>query len=163
VPAHCRMRVSDRDLIRGGHYGQRSCEPYLQAEHIAAPTSGATWRFSLPTRSRPHMAQSCRAGMSAHLSRSGVKRTRNARAKAEIDIALSLNPNFALAHNLLGSILSYLGRPLEAIPVIEHAMRLDPAFSSQSLRGNWAEAEDSACPGDGFYSRPARCHSWASR
>jgi adenylate cyclase len=55
------------------------------------------------------------------------------RAKAEIDIALSLNPNFALAHNLLGSILSYLGRPLEAIPVIEHAMRLDPAFSSQSL------------------------------
>src|SRR6516225_6184836 len=28
VPAHCRMRVSDRDLIRGGHYGQRSCEPH---------------------------------------------------------------------------------------------------------------------------------------
>jgi hypothetical protein len=22
------MRVSDRDLIRGGHYGQRSCEPH---------------------------------------------------------------------------------------------------------------------------------------
>ena len=23
-PAHCRMRAADRDLIRGGHYGQRS-------------------------------------------------------------------------------------------------------------------------------------------
>jgi hypothetical protein len=26
VPLHHRMRVIDRDLIRGGHYGQRSCE-----------------------------------------------------------------------------------------------------------------------------------------
>jgi hypothetical protein len=29
VPAHCRMRAFDWDLIRGGHYGQRSCEPRL--------------------------------------------------------------------------------------------------------------------------------------
>jgi hypothetical protein len=35
------MRVFDRDLIRGGHYGQRSCEPHLQAEHMAAPTKPA--------------------------------------------------------------------------------------------------------------------------
>jgi hypothetical protein len=28
--------------IRGGHYGQRSCEPRSQAEHMAAPTSDAT-------------------------------------------------------------------------------------------------------------------------
>ena len=27
VPVHHRMRAFDRDLIRGGHYGQRSCEP----------------------------------------------------------------------------------------------------------------------------------------
>jgi transposase len=27
VPLHSRMRAFDRDLIRGGHYGQRSCEP----------------------------------------------------------------------------------------------------------------------------------------
>jgi hypothetical protein len=33
------MRAFDRDLIRGGHYGQRSCEPHQQAEHMAAPTS----------------------------------------------------------------------------------------------------------------------------
>jgi hypothetical protein len=35
------MRVFDRDLIRGGHYGQRSCEPRKQAEHMAAPTNAA--------------------------------------------------------------------------------------------------------------------------
>ena len=35
------MRGFDRDLIRGGHYGQRSCKPHLQAEHMAAPTNAA--------------------------------------------------------------------------------------------------------------------------
>src|SRR5471030_1157682 len=35
------MRVVDRDLIRGGHYGQRSCEPHQKAEHMAAPTNPA--------------------------------------------------------------------------------------------------------------------------
>ena len=34
-----RMRAFDWDLIRGRHYGQRSCEPRKQAEHMAAPTS----------------------------------------------------------------------------------------------------------------------------
>jgi adenylate cyclase len=55
------------------------------------------------------------------------------RAKSEADIALSLNPNFALAHNVLGSIRIYSGQPLEAIPPIERAMRLDPAWSQQYL------------------------------
>ena len=41
MPSHCRMRPIDRDLIRGGHYGQRSCEPHLKAEHMAAPTNAA--------------------------------------------------------------------------------------------------------------------------
>ena len=41
MPVHCRMRAFDRDLIRGGHYGQRSCEPHLKAEHMAAPTNAA--------------------------------------------------------------------------------------------------------------------------
>jgi hypothetical protein len=31
------MRAFDRDLIRGEHYGPRSCEPQQQAEHMAAP------------------------------------------------------------------------------------------------------------------------------
>jgi len=52
------MRAIDRDLIRGGHYGQRSCVPRRKAEHMAAPTNAAKWRFLLPTRSRPHMARS---------------------------------------------------------------------------------------------------------
>ena len=30
MPPHHRMRAFDRDLIRGGHYGQRSCEPRLK-------------------------------------------------------------------------------------------------------------------------------------
>jgi len=55
------------------------------------------------------------------------------RAKSEIDVALSLNPNLALAHNLRGSNRIYSGQPLEAIPEIEQAMRLDPALSSQFL------------------------------
>src|SRR5215469_8227709 len=60
-PTKChasRMRAFDRDLIRGGHYGQRSCEPRQQAEHMAATDplhreenpcqQGAvhTWHFS---------------------------------------------------------------------------------------------------------------------
>jgi adenylate cyclase len=55
------------------------------------------------------------------------------RARSEIDLALSLNPNFALAHNLRGSNRIYSGQPLEAIPEIEHGMRLDPALSSHFL------------------------------
>ncbi len=55
------------------------------------------------------------------------------RAKVEIDQALALNPNLALAHNFLGTIRSYTGRPLEAIPAIEQAMRLDPASRPQFL------------------------------
>ena len=55
------------------------------------------------------------------------------RAKSEVDIALSLNPNFALAYANLGTIRTYSGQPLEAIPAIEHAMRLDPAWSRQYL------------------------------
>ena len=46
---------------------------------------------------------------------------------------MSLNPNYAFAYNCLGSIHTYSGRPLEAIAVIEHAMRLDPAWSKQYL------------------------------
>jgi adenylate cyclase len=55
------------------------------------------------------------------------------RAKSEIDLALSLNPSLALAHNLCGSNRIYSGRPLEAIPEIEQAMRLDPALSPEFL------------------------------
>jgi len=55
------------------------------------------------------------------------------RATSEAQIALSLNPNYALAYNVLGGIRSYSGQPLEAIPLLERAMRLDPAHSEQYL------------------------------
>jgi adenylate cyclase len=55
------------------------------------------------------------------------------RAESEIDVALSVNPNFALAHYLRGNNRIYSGHPLEAIPEIERAMRLDPATSPQWL------------------------------
>ena len=55
------------------------------------------------------------------------------RATSEAQMALSLNPNYALAYNVLGGIRSYSGQPLEAIPLLERAMRLDPAHSEQYL------------------------------
>jgi adenylate cyclase len=55
------------------------------------------------------------------------------RAQSEIDIALSLNPNMAMAYNIQAGIRTYLGRPEEAIPLIERAMRLDPATNQQFL------------------------------
>jgi hypothetical protein len=41
VLANSGPSTHDRDLIRGGHYGQRPCEPHLKAEHMAAPTNAA--------------------------------------------------------------------------------------------------------------------------
>jgi adenylate cyclase len=55
------------------------------------------------------------------------------RAQSEIGIALSLNPNLAMAYNIAGSIRMYAGQPLEAIPLIERGMRLDPAGNTQYL------------------------------
>jgi adenylate cyclase len=55
------------------------------------------------------------------------------RATSEVNIAVRLNPNFALAYSNLASIHNYSGRPLEAIPVLERAIRLDPAFRAQNL------------------------------
>jgi adenylate cyclase len=52
-------------------------------------------------------------------------------AKAAAEKALSLNPNYALAYGSRGLIELYLGHPLAAIPHIERAMRLDPAFTHQ--------------------------------
>ena len=41
------MRGVGRDPIRGGHYGQRSCEPHQKAEHMAAPTNAANVKKAL--------------------------------------------------------------------------------------------------------------------
>ena len=49
------------------------------------------------------------------------------------DRALSLNPNYALALNIRGVMHIYTGQPAKAIPDIERAMRLDPAFQAQYM------------------------------
>jgi len=54
-------------------------------------------------------------------------------ATSECQTALSLNPNYAMAFNILGSLHSYSGEPLEAVPMIERAMRLDPVQGEQYL------------------------------
>ena len=76
-----------------------------------------------PNEPRAH----CIAGLAALFERDLDQ------AEAKIRLALSLNPNFAMAHHMLGSIHNFSGRPLEAIPEIEQAMRLDPADTSQFL------------------------------
>ena len=55
------------------------------------------------------------------------------RARSEVEVGLSLNPNYSLAYNILGNIEIYSGQPLAAIPPIERAIRLDPAFAHQYL------------------------------
>jgi adenylate cyclase len=56
-----------------------------------------------------------------------------ARAKSEANIALTLNPNSAEAYSCLGNAYIFSGQPLEAIPMIELCMRLDPAYTQQHL------------------------------
>jgi adenylate cyclase len=45
----------------------------------------------------------------------------------EADRALSLNPNYGLAHLARGLVHVYTGEPAKGIPFIERAIRLDPA------------------------------------
>lgn len=54
-------------------------------------------------------------------------------ARSAVEKALELNPNYALAYGTRGLALVYLGHPLEAVPDIERAMRLEPGFSQQYL------------------------------
>ena len=77
MPVHCRMRGFDRDLIRGGHYGQRSCEPHLKAEHMAAPTNAANVKKALansePTTDAAACPQLAEGDMRALNERSGFQ------------------------------------------------------------------------------------------
>ena len=47
-------------------------------------------------------------------------------ALAEQELALSLNPNFALAQSIYGLILSFFGRWEDAYTVVTRALRLSP-------------------------------------
>jgi adenylate cyclase len=50
-------------------------------------------------------------------------------AKASIEKALALNPNYAAAHNSRGAFAIFTGHPADAIPHVEQAIRLDPTNS----------------------------------
>ena len=54
-----------------------------------------------------------------------------ARATAESEKALAINPNYAQAHSSRGIIDIYNGEPMLGIPRLELSMRLDPAFVQQ--------------------------------
>ena len=56
-----------------------------------------------------------------------------ARAKSEANMALALNPNSSEAYSCLGNAYIFSGQPLEAIPMIELSIRLDPAYTQQHL------------------------------
>jgi adenylate cyclase len=55
------------------------------------------------------------------------------RSAKEIEAALALSPNYALAVNARGAVNVFSGKGEEAIPDIERAMRLDPGFAHQYL------------------------------
>ena len=55
------------------------------------------------------------------------------RAKQEIETVLTLSPNYAPAYGTRGLVEFYSGEPLAAIPFLERAMHLDPAFAQQYM------------------------------
>ena len=55
------------------------------------------------------------------------------RVATEVDAALALNPNSAVAHGTRGMADIYAGDPLSAIPRLEKATRLDPASLGHNL------------------------------
>jgi hypothetical protein len=78
------MRAFDRDLIRGGHYGQRSCEPHQQAEHMAAPTNAANVKKAL-AYSEPSTHGASRSCATA-MSRRRTRRAAEAAAEAQFGL-----------------------------------------------------------------------------
>ena len=54
-------------------------------------------------------------------------------ARRSAEAALALNPNLANAYSSMGTIETYRGNPQGAVPYLEVAIRLDPAFKSQTL------------------------------
>jgi len=96
------MRVFGRDLIREGHYGQRSCEPQLKAEHMAAPTNPAKREESSCQLGAVHTWHEA-AAMSAVRSLSGAKRT-----WCEKLISVEIDPKWAAAFDAM--VLGLVGR-----------------------------------------------------
>lgn len=66
------------------------------------------------------------AGAHCTLGRIRYLRREYAAAISELELALDLNPSLALAHYGLGAAYVFSGRPYEALPHLEAAIRLSP-------------------------------------
>lgn len=60
-------------------------------------------------------------------------RREHEQAIAEVERAITLDPNFAEGYARLGEILNLAGRPEEGVKLLEKAMRLDPHYPSTYL------------------------------
>src|ERR1035438_3635745 len=126
------MRVVDRDLIRGGHYGQRSCEPHLKAEHMAAPTKPATREDS-----------SCQSG-AVHTWHDAAERGRplHGRYRGQTGHEADSSIRFRLTLSGPLGISSYsgpAGSPRWVLLVFQIGMRLSLGLSDMGddQGGNW--------------------------
>ena len=66
--------------------------------------------------------------MSRHRQHDGLRQARGEAdgALAEIERALSMSPNLAIAHGHRGATLIFAGRPREGLTALETCIRLDP-------------------------------------
>jgi adenylate cyclase len=64
--------------------------------------------------------------------------------QAEAERALSMSPNLALAHAVLGQTLVFSGRPEEGVPALQTSIRLDPRAPEQVALGLYFSGEYAA-------------------
>jgi TolB-like protein/Tfp pilus assembly protein PilF len=55
------------------------------------------------------------------------------RALEEVERAIVLNPSAVIAHQFLGCVAVFAGRPEQAVPALETVLQLDPQYQSRSL------------------------------
>ncbi|HXG21463.1 MAG TPA: tetratricopeptide repeat protein [Methylomirabilota bacterium] len=88
-------------------------------------------------------------GAHSLLSQVYAQRRQYDQAIAEGERAIALDPNNALSSNRQGAVLTFAGRPAEAVPLMERAMRLNPHYPpfyigdlgwTYSLIGRYTEA-----------------------
>ncbi|MBM3538403.1 MAG: tetratricopeptide repeat protein [Alphaproteobacteria bacterium] len=89
-------------------------------------------------------------------------------ALSELEIALDLNPNLAVVYCGLGDSLAYEGKPRDAIPYFEKAIKLSPYdpqrwafYSYRSLAHLFAHEFEPALEWAQKATRIPNCHYWA--
>ena len=129
MPLHSRMRGFDRDLIRGKHYGQRSCEPRKQAEHMHRPrlqredspcqlAAVHTWHKADLRPARPKQPSECQVSES--------KRTLGSRLRAAIEALPFETPKLMAVGSSVMDGQSFGALLDKAIERVEHSKRPQP-------------------------------------